>query len=370
MKAKHILFGIILLALGACGSKDKQANNQHEAPALPFQTMIVKEGTAILEEVFPASIRGQEVVEIRPRVQGFIRKFYIDEGAHVKKGQALFQIESPESEQALATAEATLASTKAQVNTAKLNVERIRPLAEKNIISVTQLETYENLYQQALADDARAEAALKNARINMQWATVTSPIDGAVGTIDYRIGSLVNQANIVTTVASIKDIYAYFSLNEKMLIEFLSTIKGDTQTEKIKNSPAVTLKLANGSIYPNKGKIETISGIINPTTGSANFRARFDNDGTLKSGSSGTVIIPESLENSIIIPQQATFKVQDKVLVYKVVEGNVVKQNPITVRPLADGTSYLVESGLKVGEVIVTDGIINLREGQKITPKN
>lgn len=368
MKAKHVLFGTILLALGACGNKNATSQG---APALPFETMTVSLGTAILEETFPASIKGQDVVEIRPRLQGFIRSIFIDEGSIVKKGQPLFEIESPEAEQALTSAEAALQSASAQLNTAKLNVERIKPLADKGILSVTQLETYENQYQQAKADQARAEAALKNAKVNMGWATVTSPIDGVVGTIDYRIGNLVNQANALTTIASVKSMYAYFSLNEKMLTEFLNTIKGTTQEDKIKNSPLITLKLADGTIYPTKGKIETISGIISNSTGSANFRAQFDNhNGQLKSGASGTVIIPETLENSIIIPQQATFKVQDKVLLYLVGEGNRVKQHPVIVRPLADGKTYLVEKGLKVGDVIVTDGIINLREGQEITPKN
>lgn len=370
MKVKLVFLGIALFALGACGDK-KSAEGGQKMPALPYETMVVTKGTATLEEVFPASLRGEDVVEIRPRVQGFIKSIFIDEGSTVKKGEPLFEIESPESEQALTTAKAAKNSAIAQLNTAKLNVERIKPLADKGIISHTQLETYENLQRQAEADLSRAEAAEKNARISMGWATVKSPIEGVAGTIDYRIGSLVNQANSLTTIASVKQIYAYFSLNEKMLTEFLSHVKGDNQTEKIKNLPLVNLTLANGETYPLEGKIETISGIINHTTGSANFRARFANpNGVLKSGSSGTITIPEEIEDAIIIPQQATFKVQDKVLLYVVGSDNKVKQSVVIVQELADGKNYLVTKGLNEGDRIVTEGIINLREGQEIAIKN
>lgn len=368
MKVKQVLYGIcMLLALGACGNKNSQ--QQYKAPLQEYDVITVKLQDATLEAVYPTTIKGQEVVEIRPRVEGFIKDTFVDEGSIVKKGQSLFRIESPQSEQALTSAEASLHSAKARVNTAKVNVDRIRPLADKGIISETQLLTYENTMKEAEAALKSAEAAYKNAKVNMSWTVVTSPIDGAVGNVNFRIGSLVNPASVITTIASTKDMYAYFSVNEKILAQFLASIEGKTQVEKIKNLPEVKLTLAGGQVYAEKGKIETISGIISVNTGSANFRAKFSNlNGVLRSGASGTITLPETFTNSIVIPQKATFKIQDKTLAYKVVE-NKVQQIVLVVKELPDGNNYLVTEGLVENDVIVGDGIATLYPGKEIAVK-
>jgi membrane fusion protein (multidrug efflux system) len=278
----------------------------------------------------------------------------------------LFLINSPQAEQALETARAAVLAAQAQVNTAHLNYNRMAPLAEKNIISFVQLESYQYAHNAALASLAQAEAAQKNAEAMIGWTHVSSPVDGVTGSIPYRKGSLVNSQNVLTTVANISRVYAYFSLNEKALAEFLANLEGETEAEKIKNAPPLSLILADGSLYPETGRIETITGVLNITTGSANVRVEFPNSqGLLKSGTSGKVVLPRTLENSLLIPQKATFAQQDKVLVYQVQADSVV-QRLISVIPTPDSKRYVVTQGLSAGDRIVTDGIATLSHGKKI----
>lgn len=365
MKLNKIALGTIMIMLFVSSCSKKQ---ETEVTVLQkYPTIIVNEQSAELQSVYPATIKGKEDIEIRPRIDGFIDAIYVDEGSVVRKGQPLFKINSPLAEQTLKSANASLRSAQAQVNTAKTNVERIRPLAEQNIVSMVQLTTAKDSYQTALAGLAQAEAALENAQSTMSWTNVTSPVDGLVGSISYRIGSLVNSANILTTVANTSNVFAYFSLNEKELAAFLSTLEGNTQAEKIKNSRAVILTLADGAVYEHKGKIETITGSINITTGSANFRAEFPNkEGQLRSGISGKISIPRNMENVFVIPQKATFAQQDKVLVYTV-QGDSVVQKIISVISTPDGKSYAVTGGLNNGDRIVSDGIATLSNGKKIS---
>lgn len=354
---------LVALLLVSCGNSKQEAPKQEAAV---YPTAVLSEQSAMLESIYPATIKGQEDIEIRPRVDGFIDAIYVDEGALVRKGQALFKINSPQSEQALLSAQASVASAQAAVNTARLNVERIRPLAEKGIVSNVQLETTENAYQSASASLAQAQASLSNAKATMGWTNVTSPVDGVVGSIPYRQGSLVDKNYVLTTVANTNNVYVYFSLNEKDLIEFLKNAPGNTQAEKIKNMPEISLILADGTTYPEKGKIGTISGLVNTNTGSVSFRAEFPNPhGLLRSGTSGKISIPRYLENILVVPQKATFAQQDKVLVYKV-QGDSVLQTPISVLSMPGGQDYAVTSGLSNGDRIVIDGVATLTNGKKI----
>lgn len=360
-----ILSGAIaLLAFTSCGNSN-QTSLETALQEYPVLALIKQD--ANMQSVYPATIKGQEDIEVKPRVDGNIEAIYVDEGSVVKAGQALFKINSPSSEQSLTSAKAAVNSEKARVNTAKVDVERYRPLAEKGIVSEVQLLTYENAYETALASLQQAEATLKNAQATMSWTTVTSPVDGVVGSIPYRRGSLVNSANTLTTIANTGNVYAYFSLNERKLMDFLDGIEGSTQSEKIKNMPSVTLLLADGSEYEENGRIETITGTVDITTGSANFRAEFPNkSGKLRSGTSGKIIIPKILDDVFVIPQKATFSQQDKVLVYKL-EGDSVMQQLISVQPMPNGQDYAVTSGLSNGDKIVSDGIATLRNGMKIS---
>lgn len=364
MKSGKIVFGAtaLIILLLSCGKKQGT-----EQPVLQiYPTITVDEQNVELLSIYPATLKGKEDIEIRPRIDGFIEGIYIDEGSVVRKGQMLFKINSPQAEQALTTARANIQSAKAQVNTAKINVDRIRPLAEKGIVSNVQLLTAEDSYMSAMAVLAQAEAALKNAQATIGWTNVTSPVDGLVSTIPYRLGSLVNSTNVLTSIANTSNVFAYFSLNEKELAAFLNNIEGKTQAEKIKNIPEVTLTLADGTVYSEKGRIETIAGSVNITTGSANFRAEFPNkQGILRSGTSGKVSIPKILDNVFLIPQKATFAQQDKVLVYQV-QGDSAVQKVISVISTPDGKNYAVTDGLNKGERIVADGIATLSNGKKI----
>lgn len=355
---------LVTLLLVSCGNGKNEAPKQEAAV---YPTAVVSEQNTTLESVYPAIIKGQEDIEIRPRVDGFIDAIYVDEGSFVKKGQALFKINSPQSEQALLSAQASVTSAQAAVNTAKLNVDRIRPLAEKGIVSKVQLETTENAHQSAIAVLAQAQAMMSQARAALGWTNVTSPVDGIVGSITFRQGSLVDKNYVLTTVANTSNVYVFFSLNEKDLMDFLQRAPGNTQAEKIKNMPEVSLILADGTTYSEKGKIETISGLVNTTTGSVNFRAEFPNSqGLLRSGTSGKVSIPRHLENVFVVPQKATFAQQDKVLIYKV-QGDSVVQTPISVLPIPGGKDYAVVGGsLSSGDRIVVDDVITLRNGKKI----
>lgn len=362
-----ILCGVItLLGLISCGSSE-QTNKQ--VAGQEYSIMAVSRQDADIQSVYPATIKGQEDIEIKPQVDGSIEAIYVDEGAVVKAGQVLFKINSPSSEQALSSAKASVNSSKAQVNTAKLNVDRYRPLSEKGIVSEVQLQTYENAYETALASLEQAQATLKNAQATMNWTSVTSPIDGVVGAIPYRKGSLVNSNNTLTTIANTGNVYAYFSLNERKLMDFLDGIEGNTQSEKIKNMESVSLILSDGSMYNDRGRIETITGTVDITTGTASFRAEFPNkSGKLRSGTSGKIIIPKTLCDVYVIPQKATFNQQDKVLVYKL-EGDLVKQQIISVQAMPNGQEYAVIGGLSDGDKIVSDGVATLRDGMKISVK-
>jgi len=363
MKLKKIVLGGVMFSLFlSCGKK--QDTSQEDERPYPVETL--KEQSVELQDIYPVTIKGQEDVEIRPRIDGFINAIYIDEGSVVSKGQSLFKIDSPQARQSLKTAQAALKSAEARVNTAHINVKRIKPLAEQGIVSDVQLATAEDSYLSALADMEQARAVLENARATVSWTNVESPVDGFVGMIHYRLGSLVNSSNILTTVANTNNIFAYFSLNEKELRSFMNNLDGKTQLEKIKNIPEVTLTLSDGTVYAEKGKISTITGTVNITTGSANFRAEFPNKfGELKSGTSGNISIPRILNNVFVIPQKATFAQQDKTLVY-VVQGDSVVQKVISAISTPDGKRYAVVGGLKSNDKIVLDGIATLSNGQKI----
>ncbi|MBP1639736.1 MAG: efflux transporter, family, subunit [Bacteroidetes bacterium] len=355
MNKKLMIGSFALLAfLSSCGNKQTGANAPEQIKAYSVET--VSSQNVELKSIYPATLKGQEDIDIKPRIDGFIEKVFVDEGSIVHRGQPLFKINSPASVQ-------NVQNARASYNTAKLDVDRIRPLAEKGIYSKVKLSTYEN----ALAS---AKAALDEAKAMAGWTTVTSPVNGIVGTLNYRQGSLVNNTTVLTSVANTTNIIAYFSINEKELLTLLKDLKGNTQAEKIRNMPRVQLLLSDGSEYEETGRIETISGVVDATSGSVNFRASFPNKhGLLRSGSSGKVVIPQPVSNALVIPQKATFSQQDKVLVFKVV-GDSVVQKTITVKATPDGQSYVVLDGLASGEKIVTDGVATLKSGQKIKVKS
>ncbi|MDR1344703.1 MAG: efflux RND transporter periplasmic adaptor subunit [Tannerellaceae bacterium] len=354
-----------LSLLLACGGKSSSTSaGAAEPPSYPI--LKVEAGEVTLESVYPVIIKGKEDVEIRPRIDGFIDDIFIDEGSSVKAGQTLFKINSPQAEQSLATAEAAVKVAEAQYNTAMLNLGRMLPLADKGIISNVQFEAYKYANQSALANKMQAEASLKNARAMMEWTNVSSPVNGITGAVAYRRGSLVNSQNVLTTVANTGSVFAHFSLNEKALSAFLNSLEGETERGKIDNCPEIELTLADGSVYTEKGRLETITGTLGQTTGAAGLRVEFANPrGELRSGASGKISIPRVMRDALVIPQKATFAQQDKILVYVSEDGKAV-QRIINVIPTPDGKAYVVTAGLLRGEAIVADGIATLRNGQQI----
>lgn len=361
--------------IASCGNKsDNSAQAGGAQPVKEYKTLVLESKSATLNTDYPASIQGQENIEIRPRVEGYIEKIYIDEGAVVKAGQALFKISAPEYEQQVRTAAASIKSAQAAVSTAKLAVQKVKPLVEKGIISKYELESAQYNYESAMATLAQANASLVNAKTNLGYTTVTSPVNGVVGSIPFRLGSLVGSATAepLTTVSSIGNVYAYFAMNEKMLLNFTGTDSGLSLAQKIKKLPEVSLLLSDGSAYDQKGRIETINGLINTETGSVNIRARFPNpQGIIRSGSSVTVRIPKAIKEGLLIPQSATFELQDKLFAVVVGKDGKTKNTNITVLDnSAAGNYYVVSSGLKAGVQIVLEGVASLKDGSQIKSHN
>ncbi|MGN6617173.1 MAG: efflux RND transporter periplasmic adaptor subunit, partial [Ilyomonas sp.] len=320
----------------SCGNKQNSsadaASAAPPAPAYPAFKVITQ--TATLQTGYPATLQGQQNIEIRPKIDGYIEKIYIDEGEVVKKGQLLFRISAPQYQQDVNNAAAAISSAEADVSAAELQVKKTKPLVDKGIISKFELESAEYTLQARQAALAQAKAALANARINVGYTTVTSPVNGVVGTLPYRLGSLVSSTTQMplTTVSNIGNVYAYFSLNEKQLLDFSRQYKGNTLLEKLKQLPPVTLLLSDGTEYPEKGRVESVGGLINTETGSASFRATFPNPvGLLRSGASAIVQIPVSVTDAILVPQRSTYEMQGKRFVYKVTNDNKVISNEIEV---------------------------------------
>ena len=360
------------LIIASCGKNDKSAQAGGAPQIKEYKTVTLQPESATLNSDFPASIQGQQNIEIRPRVEGYIDKIFVDEGAVVKAGQPLFKISAPEYEQQVRTATASIKSAQAEVSSAKLAVNKVKPLVEKGIISKYDLESAQYTYESAMASLAQANAALVNAKVNLGYTTVTSPVNGVVGSIPFRLGSLVssNTAEPLTTVSSIGNVYAYFAMNEKVLLNFTKDA-GGSLNQKIKSMPEVSLVLSDGSTYDQKGKIETVNGLINTETGTVNFRARFPNPkGVVRSGSSTTVQIPNFVKDAIIIPQSATFELQDKMFAVVVGKDKKTRNANITVLDNSAGNYYVVTSGLKPGDEIVLEGVASLKEGTEIKPQN
>lgn len=362
---------VMLVALGvslfACSNKQ-----QGMQQGVPDYAVITVEATpATLNSSYPATIRGRQDVEIRPNVSGFITKLCVDEGAVVKKGQTLFLIDPVQFEAAVNVARATVNVAEANVSTAKLTAENKRELAKKNIISEYDLQMAENTLASQEAALAQARAQLINAEKNLSYTEVTSPSDGVVGTFPYRVGSLVSpsSATPLTTVSDISEMYVYFSMNEKQILDMIRQADGST-SGVLNGLPEVELQLADGTIYPEKGKISTLSGVIDQTTGSASIRVTFKNPGQLlRSGGSGNIMIPVENEAAIIIPQKATYELQDKKFVFVVTDSSTVVSTEIKVLPQTNGQQYVVSSGLKPGDRIVTEGVgTSVRNGMKINP--
>lgn len=318
---------------------------------------------------YSATIRGRQDIDIYPQVSGTIFQLCVNEGQTVTKGQTLFVIDPVSYKAALQTAEANVAAAKAGVATAQLTFDSKKELFARNVVSQFDLSTAENMLLTAKAQLAQAEAQRINAANNLSYTVVKSPSNGVVGTLPYRVGALVSPSlpKPLTTVSDNSAMYVYFSMTENQLLDLTRAYGSIANT--LKNMPDVSLLLNDGTLYGDSGRIESISGVIDTSTGSVSLRAAFPNkNGLLHSGGSGNIVLPNQRENCIVVPQLATFETQDKVYVYKVVDGTA-HGTMIDVEKISNGKEYIVKSGLVPGDVIVAEGVGLMREGTPIKAK-
>ena len=369
MKIKNVLFVAavcVLAALTSCGGSKK--GGLPDFGDDEFAVATIGTSSAALQTTYPATIKGIQDVEVRPKVSGFITKVFVHEGQTVSAGQALFSIDSETYQAAVRQCQAAVNTAKAQMNTAKLTYQNNKKLFDSHIIGQYELSTAANSLATAQAQVAQAEASLASAREQLAWCTVTSPSAGVVGSLPFKVGALVSASGqALTTVSNISTMEVFFSLSESQILS-MSKTNGSVQAA-IAAFPAVKLQLADGSIYNHPGKVVKMSGVIDATSGSISLIAHFANpEKLLKSGGAGSIVVPNDNNNAIVIPQEACSQVQDKVFVYVVTKDNKVKYSEIKVNPQDDGKNYIVTSGLHVGDRIVLKGITKLTDGQQIKP--
>lgn len=363
-KKVFICIAVVAGALSAChtgeqGQEEQVAHNK---------TMVVQAQDCVVEETYPASIRGRQDIAIMPQVAGTLTKLCVVEGERVRKGQVLFIIDQVPYRASLETAEANVEVAKSSVATAELVYQSKQKLYADNVISDFDLQTAQNSYLSAKAGLAQANAALVIARNNLNYTEVKSPSDGVVGTLPFRVGALVSPQMVtpLTTVSDNSVMYVYFSMTENQWLALARQY--GSKDAALRNMPAVSLILNDGSEYTEQGKIETVSGVIDQATGTVSVRATFGNkNGLLTSGGAGNIVLGKPQKGALLIPRTATYEVQDKVFVYRVVDGKTVSTQVVVSR-LNGGKEYIVESGLQAGDTIVTEGVALLKDGTKLTP--
>ncbi len=351
-KMAFVLLGVGLIAFTSCKDDSQQA----AAAVAEFPVIAIPVKTVSSFTSYPARLEGTTSSHVRAKMSGYITHVLVDEGQAVRKGQVLFRLETQSLSQDAEAAQAN-------VNAAQVEVDRLVPLVEKNIISPVQLET-------AKARLAQAKSVLSGIQANIGYANIQSPVDGFVGSINYRNGALVSpgDATPLTTVADTRNMYAYFALSERDYLNFLQTAQGETLAEKIKNMPKVQLVMANGSLYEHEGTIETVTGQIDRQSGTVSFRAIFPNPGGLLSnGSSGTVRVPRVYEDVLVAPEASTYEQQGIVYVYHVQGDTLAVATPIQIKERVN-QMVVIASGVETGQKIVAQGVGRLRNNTAIQP--
>ena len=367
MKRNKILMVVAMaVALVSCGGKGGGMPNfgDNEFPVQSVQTK-----DASMQTTYPATIKGVQDVEIRPKASGFITRVCVKEGQSVGVGQLLFVIDNETYQAAVRQAQASVNTATAQCNTAKLAYENNQKLFEQNVIGQYELESAKNTYASAQAQLSLAKATLASAKEQLSFCFVKSPAAGVIASLPYKVGAMVSASSVpaLTTVSNISSMEVYFSMTEKDMLE-LSKTAGGTQAA-INSIPSVRLQLADGTVYGHEGKVTKASGVIDASTGSVQLIAHFPNpERLLKSGGSGSIIISKNDNSAMIIPQSCVSEVQDKKFVYVLGKDNKVKYTEITVDPQTDGLNFIVRSGLKPGDKYVTNGITKLSDGMEIVP--
>ena len=346
-----------LSLLTGCGNKDQHISGEK------YKTLTVTTTNQTLQSTYPATLRGRQSVEVRPHVSGTITQICIKEGDAVKRGQVLFIIDQVPYRAALETALANVKSAEAKLHTARLTADSKEELFREKVVSDFDRQTAQNQLREAEAAVAQAKAEETNARNNLSYTEVKSPVDGVASMIPYRVGALVNSsiAEPLVTVSDDQEIYAYFSMAESQMLNLMQQY--GSLEEACQQLPSVSLTMSNGAIYQNTGRIDAISGTIDQGTGGVMLRATFPNPKHwLRNGGSATVSVPTEHKDCIIIPQSATYELQNRTFVWKVVEGKT-QSTPITVYKYNDGKTYIVLSGLKKGDIIIAEGAGLMREG-------
>lgn len=358
-----------ILYFAACAGN---VNNQPAPPPPALPVVKLETGSATTWQEFPATIEGTTNVEIRPQVSGYLETIYVQDGDWVSKGQPLFRINAKEYNQYSNSAAASIQLAKANVEKAQVEVDRLEPLVANKVISEVQLKTAKATLHEAEAAYAQAVSSKGSADITLGYTLITAPVSGYVGHINFKQGSLIGKGEQLplTLLSEVNNVHAYFSLSEADFLRFFSSVQGKTIEEKIKNIPSVELKLADNSIYKAKGKVELIQGQFDRAAGSIAFRAIFPNtEKLLRSGISGKIRILSSLNDKLLVPQQSTYELQDRVYVFALGDSNKVISKQITIQGKSEG-NYIVEKGVNNGEVIVYSGLQRLRDGAVISPKN
>ncbi|MEH0158455.1 efflux RND transporter periplasmic adaptor subunit [Limibacter armeniacum] len=373
MNIKRITMSLLVLGAASsffsCSSNQAPPSGGQQAMPYPVTEAPARDITAF--DAYPVSIEGTQNIEIRAKIDGYIQQIFVDEGQTVKKGQTLFKLETQSLSQQANASKSAIEVAKAQVNVAQVEVDKLVPLVEEGIISEVQLETAKAQLASAKSQLAQAQSNYRSVSENIDYTRIKSPVNGVVGTIPYRQGTLVGRTETqpLTTVSAIDNVYAYFSMNEKEFLAFTRNTEGGSLDEKLKNIPSVELMLADGSTYSHTGKIQTVTGQINPNTGAISFRAVFPNpEKLLRSGSSGQIRIPKTYKNAVVVPAQATYEMQGQTYVYVVNSDNTVKG---TIIEPADEVNNLVvvKSGLEAGQKIVAEGVGKLKSNVSIVPQ-
>lgn len=360
---KSPIFILISSMLLACSCSNK--NTEDKTP-VDYPIEVIDTTNQVLRANYAASVTGCQTVEVRPQVDGMLTRICIREGDAVRKGQVLFEIDPAQFQAAYDIAQANVHSAEAAVSTAELVLDSNKELYEEKVISDFELNTAKNELAEAKAKLKLANAELEKAATNLSYTRVKSPVNGVASMIPYRVGALVgpNITNPLVTVSDDGDIYAYFSMAENQMLEMVR------QYGSLKNAlaemPAVEFRMSDGEMYPLQGRIDAVSGTIDNSTGAISFRAVFPNpDRLLRDGGTGAVIIPSEYKGCIVIPQSATYELQDKIFVYKVVDGKATSTE-IKVLPQSNGKEYVVTTGLKKGDVIISEGAGLIKEGTVI----
>ena len=366
MNTKSLLLLIGATSIVACSKKEEV--KETPKPALDVVETMIKDVTGY--QSFPAVIEGKINNDVRAKIQGYIKEVLVHEGQTVSKGQVLFRLETNALNENAAAAKAGIASAQASVNVAQVEVNKLTPLVDKKIISNVQLETAKANLASAKSMLAQAQANYQSINANIDYGVVRSPVSGIVGNLPFKVGSLVgpNDQQPLTTVSDVSTVYANFSMNEKEYFKFLNDTPGQNLDQKIKNVPAIELQLADGNIYAEKGKIETASGQVDQATGTVQFRVAFPNPNRiLSNGNSGSIRLPKSYTQVLVIPEVASYEQQGKINVYKV-RNDTAYTSTVTVVDRVDNM-IIVSDGAKEGDIVVVSGIGSLRDKTAIQPK-